>query len=385
MPRAHFYHVITRRDPVSGELEPLEDILATVFNVNAAGVEGSEATGFAARTGSVVASGLSDANGTISFWLDDGDYNVHFTDTDSPDRITNFQVGASAVSGALGGIDLEQLSTGFQAQVSGFTSSIAALVTKDAQLTAKDVELVAKDTELDTDIQSVFNTLKPIVNTFANRPSFGTAGRRFFATDVVAEYIDTGSAWLRVSLAAGTTVWMLRGSAPAGWREANGTTIANSGITADLYAAIGATMPDLRGRVPVGIGTAAEPGATAKVLAELGGEEKHTLTPAETATKAHAHTGNTNNTGGHDHTVQPWITGGAINGSPGVSSFEGWGIETNIRFVNPAREYHASAGSAKYNGDHTHSLNINPLVDANASTPLPVLQPYQAGMWVVKL
>lgn len=36
-----------------------------------------------------------------------------------------------------------------------------------------------------------------------DRPAFGTAGRQFFATDEGVLYRDTGSAWVRVSLAGG--------------------------------------------------------------------------------------------------------------------------------------------------------------------------------------
>jgi len=73
----------------------------------------------------------------------------------------------------------------------------------------------------------------------------------------------------------------------------------------DLYAVIGPTfgnppigyfaVPDLRGRMPVGIGTG--PGLTQRDLADMGGEETHQLTIAELAT--------------HNHTVKRQATTGA--------------------------------------------------------------------------
>jgi len=44
-------------------------------------------------------------------------------------------------------------------------------------------------------------------------------------------------------------------SAPSGWVVCDGTTISNTGATAALYAAIGGTLPDLRGMFVRGSGT----------------------------------------------------------------------------------------------------------------------------------
>ncbi len=100
MARTHFYHVVTRKNISTGELEPLADFLATAYHVDDSGTETTLATIFLGRTGLTTATGLSTANGVISFWLDDGDYNVHIADTTGPARLSAFQVGVSAISGA---------------------------------------------------------------------------------------------------------------------------------------------------------------------------------------------------------------------------------------------------------------------------------------------
>jgi hypothetical protein len=110
MARVHFYHVVTRRNPSTSEIEPLEDVLAEAFGVNESGVEDvSSTTIFVSRTSGVSASDLSDSDGVISFGLDSGDYNVHFHDTAGSPRVADFVVGCSSVNGAPGGVQLIQI------------------------------------------------------------------------------------------------------------------------------------------------------------------------------------------------------------------------------------------------------------------------------------
>ena len=98
----------------------------------------------------------------------------------------------------------------------------------------------------------------------------------------------------------GTLVPYAGSSAPDGWLLADGTTGLNS-VTdttlADLFAVIGTTyggtgaadfdLPDMRGRVPLGVGTGDASDATAHALADKEGTETHTLVEGEMP--AHTH------------------------------------------------------------------------------------------------
>jgi microcystin-dependent protein len=88
-------------------------------------------------------------------------------------------------------------------------------------------------------------------------------------------------------------------SAPAGVIACDGSTHLKSAYP-DLYAVIDPfyiidathfSVPDLRGRVIVGVGTG--PGLTTRNLGDILGEEKHTLTIAELAAHSHTDLGHT--------------------------------------------------------------------------------------------
>jgi microcystin-dependent protein len=86
-------------------------------------------------------------------------------------------------------------------------------------------------------------------------------------------------------------------SAPSGWFLCQGQAISRTTYAA-LFTAIGTTygagdgsttfnLPDLRGRVPLGVGTSSANGATAHTLGQVGGEETHVLSTSEIP--AHSH------------------------------------------------------------------------------------------------
>jgi microcystin-dependent protein len=86
-------------------------------------------------------------------------------------------------------------------------------------------------------------------------------------------------------------------SIPSGWNELDGSTASRTGNTAALFALLGTTygagdgsttftLPDTRGRVPVGQGTGT--GLTARALGASGGEETHVLITAELASHNHS-------------------------------------------------------------------------------------------------
>lgn len=90
----------------------------------------------------------------------------------------------------------------------------------------------------------------------------------------------------------GSVFTTARTTPPNGYLLCDGSAISRTTYSA-LYTAIGVTygtgdgsttfnLPDLRGRTPIGVGTATGAhGATAHTLAQKGGEESHTLSTAE--------------------------------------------------------------------------------------------------------
>lgn len=114
-------------------------------------------------------------------------------------------------------------------------------------------------------------TAEGSIGTFATRPSAATVGNggRFFATDVVADYISDGTTWRRINTAAGIEQDFKGASVPTGYVQCDGSAYSTTGVYTDLYAAIGTTydtqdgktapgagqfrVPDSRGRVAVGL------------------------------------------------------------------------------------------------------------------------------------
>jgi microcystin-dependent protein len=129
---------------------------------------------------------------------------------------------------------------------------------------------------------------------FANGDAVDFAGQVNSITDAV----DAGVALL----AAGFQPGDLKPSAvtvpQTGWLLCDGSAVARTGATAALFAAIGTTygtgngsttfnVPDLRGRVPVGVDGAAGRLAANDALGNSGGTETHALTTSEIP--AHQH------------------------------------------------------------------------------------------------
>lgn len=150
---------------------------------------------------------------------------------------------------------------------------------------------------------------------------------------------------------SGDIVTTARSVARAGWLLCQGQSLLRSQYPR-LFAAIGTvygaadatrfSLPDLRGRVPVGVGTATgAPGATAKTLGQKGGEETHVLTTAELA----AHTHKT-------------------------------GISTSLAFGAAGGGYSAVVGFAQNNADTSV---------AGSDTPHNNLQPYVGLNYMIKI
>jgi len=124
----------------------------------------------------------------------------------------------------------------------------------------------------------------------------------------------------------------------------------------DLYAVIGTTygaadgthfsIPDLRGRVALSAGAGS--GLSSYSLGDVGGEEAHTLTVAETPSHGHSDTGHTHSEGN----ALPAV-GAAIVGVPIPSAVPAVGV-TGLGF----------AGISNTGGDGAHN-NLQPFLALN--------------------
>jgi microcystin-dependent protein len=107
----------------------------------------------------------------------------------------------------------------------------------------------------------------------------------------IFSYLSTGLE------AAGTIKLWSAAVAPSGFLLCDGASHLRSTYT-DLFTAIGTTfgaadgthfnVPDLRGRVPLGVGTGDASDATAHTLAQKAGTETHALTTAQMPSHSHA-------------------------------------------------------------------------------------------------
>lgn len=166
-------------------------------------------------------------------------------------------------------------------------------------------------------------------------------------------------------------------TAPSGWLLANGDIVSRSTYSA-LFTAIGTTygagdgsttfaLPDMRSRVPVGVGTGS--GLTARTLGGTVGEENttvgatnlpshsHTFSPTGTLNTENSHYHASANAGGHQHTGtngwQPLVftsTGGGAALNAGTS-FQRYNMES---VMNSAGDH--SHGNTNVNSGHTHTF-----------------------------
>jgi microcystin-dependent protein len=166
----------------------------------------------------------------------------------------------------------------------------------------------------------------------ASRPSAAANPFTFYyGTDVHSLWFSDGANWQAVGDQTGDVKWVPHATVDPGWLLADGSSISASGVTADLRTKIGANLPDLRGRVPVGVDGSAGRLSVNDALGQSGGEEKHTLTVPEMP--AHTHPPGVAATSfiltGPN---TPWTTGGSngIQGSTATGSTGGDGAHNNM-------------------------------------------------------
>lgn len=152
---------------------------------------------------------------------------------------------------------------------------------------------------------------------YAGLPPAGVDGRYYWANDVKQLFRDNGATWEVVGsqpVPAGSVSMFAGTAAPAGYLMADGADVSRTTYAA-LFAAIGTTygagngtttfrLPDLRGRVPVGVDGAANRLANNDTLGASGGEEVHVLIINELPIHNHGGwTGGSDRSLAHSHTI----------------------------------------------------------------------------------
>lgn len=214
-------------------------------------------------------------------------------------------------------------------------------------------------------------------------------------------------------------------TAPAGWHLCNGTAHGSSALQTLIGSA---NTPDLSGRFIVGSGTGYNPGST-------GGVTSHTLTPAQTATKAHGHTASSGTESvDHAHIADPPLTwssdwnqnhqhyvsvgdGGHGHESSYANNWQGSTMEQNppgtdyapigqspsnfgktttpgnhghAGWSDPANQGHAhnidigAFWTGGRNNAHSHTVSVTPVAEANATASIENRPPYYALVYIIK-
>lgn len=120
---------------------------------------------------------------------------------------------------------------------------------------------------------------------------------------------------------AGSVLDFAGSSAPSGYLICDGSLVSRT-TYARLYDSIGTAwgvgdgsttfkLPDLRGRVTLGVGTGSS--LTARTLAAIGGTETHTLTTSEMPSHTHTQDSHNHTQNAHTHSATAYTTSG-VNG-----------------------------------------------------------------------
>jgi microcystin-dependent protein len=183
-------------------------------------------------------------------------------------------------------------------------------------------------------------------------------------------------------------------TAPTGWLICNGQS--TTGYTA-LAAVVGATVPDMRGDVPVGFSSGDSDFGT---LLGTGGVKSVTLTGAQSGVAAHNHTASAGNddtdhshsgstgtvSADHAHYIQFTETTDSTGDTAGrydSSSAASQGTQTYYTSGILTNHTH-SFGTGGRSAFHAHPITVNNATAANASAAHTNLQPYIVINYIIK-
>lgn len=196
-----------------------------------------------------------------------------------------------------------------------------------------------------------------------------------------------------------------RATAPTGFLICDGSAVSRTGVNADLFAAIGTAygigdgattfnIPDLRGRVPVGVDAGVGRVTTINARGQASGSQIHQHTydiPGHTHTGScvnHLHDAGSIYAGNHAHHMQ--FTSGTADNPDGASRASG-GFSAN----NPNHHHSVigdtwgsgNVGCGGYTGAADRPLNwttSGPNITAGTTANATALPPYQMVNYMIK-
>jgi microcystin-dependent protein len=178
-------------------------------------------------------------------------------------------------------------------------------------------------------------------------PSFTPdAGTMVYRSDRREIQVYDGNDWIP-QIPTGVMQMFVGGVAPLGWLLCQGQalSVASPTLQSILTGAGFTTIPDLRGKIPIGqgtiLGTARALGAT--VGAESLPEHSHTFSANTSNTGSHSHGGGTSSAGAHSHTI-------------GLTQDDVIPRGTGVTFQ---RVRFAGSVSTSTDGTHSHTINAD--------------------------
>lgn len=302
MARSGYFDVIWDIDDTTGAAEPLDDIEVHVYLAGTT----DPADIYQARSGaSAVDNPFLTVDGRVEFFADPGQYDIFVTDTQVPARVADKTVPFDSVPGASqgipgslianGGINTARIAdgavtTGKIADDAINGDKIADLVIVAAHMAANAITAV----KLATDAVETAK-IKDAAVTSAKLADGSVIASKIPDGSIVAGKLDpaAGVSFVPVGSVLGTA----RSTAPAGFLLCDGASVLRAGDYAALFSAIGTTfgsvdgshfnLPDLRGRVPMGVDGAAGRISGNDSLGAFSGEQNHTLAASEMPVHSH--------------------------------------------------------------------------------------------------
>ena len=203
---------------------------------------------------------------------------------------------------------------------------------------------------------------------------------------------------INTAVPTGAMMMWYTASAPTGWIFCHGQSTASYPA---LAAVIGANVPDLQTRVPIGrnsagtgtFGTLKATGGTESVTLVIGNIPSHTHAidhdhPSITTggTGSHSHSGTTGGGGSHSHS---YSDAGRTSTLVASGSTKSVGTTAGVSQTTDTEANHTHSMSLS-GGSHDHSVNIPSYAGTSGTagsltpTPISTLQPYLVVNYIIK-